>query len=124
MIEVSLNVKGLDKALARLTRLERKIRGVSIQDLFSETMERLQRYAVSISPFGTGAYRGAHRLAIERSKATLSIDPTARNPVSGELVTRYAGAIEDRHEVYGRTAARAKALGPAMAKKIHRVLQE
>ena len=124
MIEVSLNVKGLDKAIARLTRLERKIRRISIQELFSETMERLHRFAVDVSPFGTGAYQSAHRLVVGRSRATLSIDPTARNPVSGELVTRYAAAVEAEHQVYARTAAKARALGPTMAKKIHRILQE
>jgi len=63
-----------------------------------------RRYAMSISPVDTGAYKGSHIAEVEGVMATLKIDPLARNPRSGVLVTRYAGAVEEHHHIYERTA--------------------
>lgn len=120
MITVSLEVKGLDQALARLSKVERNIRGLSAQTAFGDAMSSLHRFAVSISPVVTGAYQGSHRLVVSRMTATLSIDPAARNPVSGESVERYAAAVEERHNVYGRTAAEAERMADKIAKDILR----
>jgi len=73
-------------------------------------MEGLQRFAVSISPVVTGSYAGSHRLSVSGREVKLSIDPTARNTVSDVLVWRYAGAVEERHQVYARTDAQAERL--------------
>jgi hypothetical protein len=69
--------------------------------------EVMLRCAVSISPVVTGAYRGAHTIVQEGDKAILTIDQRAINPQSGVPVTRYAAAVEARHQVYGRTASEA-----------------
>lgn len=67
-------------------------------------MEEVRRFAVSISPVATGAYRKAHRMAVDGKMVRMFIDPSARNAVSGASVTDYAGAVEARHRVYGRAA--------------------
>jgi len=66
-------------------------------------MEHLQRYAAGISPVLTGSYAGSHQVSVSGRTVALGIDPTARNAVSGELVERYAGAVEELHQVYART---------------------
>lgn len=63
-----------------------------------------QRYAISISPVVTGSYRDAHRTVVGNMEALLEIDPAARNSRTGIQVSRYAADVEDRHQVYGRTA--------------------
>lgn len=70
-----------------------------------------RRYAADISPVATGSYRDAHEVAIGDRKATLTIDPTARNIKSGGLVSRYAADVEAKHQVYGRTGAYVARIG-------------
>jgi len=71
-------------------------------------METLQRYATDISPVVTGSYAGSHRLFENGREITLAIDPTARNVKTGTQVQRYAGAVEERHQVYARVGERAE----------------
>jgi len=71
-------------------------------------MEGLQRFAVGISPVVTGSYAGSHRVSVSGETVKLSVDPTARNTKTGQLVQRYAGAVEERHQVYTRTWAEAE----------------
>lgn len=101
-------MEGMEEAQAFLAELRRKAAGdwKAIEDLGHD----LVRYAVSVSPIVTGSYAGAHRLSMEGKTATISIDPTARNTKTGMPVTRYAGAVEARHQVYGRTGEEANRL--------------
>lgn len=69
---------------------------------FGVALEAGRRYAVSISPVVTGSYAGAHRVAVDAEQAELGIDLLARNVVTGTPVIDYAGAVEERHHVYGR----------------------
>lgn len=62
-----------------------------------------KRFAVSISPVVTGSYAGAHRLTTGGTTSELFIDPSARNTATGELVSRYAAKVEERHGVYKQT---------------------
>ena len=65
-------------------------------------MEDLQRFVVGISPVVTGSYAGSHRLSVSGREVKLSIDPSSRNIKTGQLVQRYAGAVEERHQVYAQ----------------------
>ncbi len=81
--------------------------------------EILRQCAVSLSPVVTGAYQGAHKLLAVNGAMALTIDPTATNPRTGVPVTRYAGAVEARHQVYGRTVMEA---GPRAAMEAARIV--
>ena len=120
MIQVQLEVRGLKEATARLSRMERRVKGLSADKVAGKAMASLQRYAAGISPVVTGAYQGSHMVTMDRWKATLSIDPSATNPTSGVLVTRYAGAVEDRYAVYGRTGEMAAGMADQIAEEIAR----
>lgn len=65
--------------------------------------EEFRRFAMSISPVVTGAYRGSHIIIQQRMGAVMTIDSGAVNPITGTPVTRYAGPVEARHHVYQRT---------------------
>lgn len=117
-MKITLETRGLAEATRRLSRMERKTRGLTARDVFGEALEEVHRFAVSVSPYDTGAYQGAHRMAIGKDKAVLSIDPAARNPRTGHPVTRYAGAVEDMYQVYGRTAAVAGSLSERVTRRI------
>ena len=117
-MKITLEVRGLSEATRRLTRMERKTRGLRAIDVFGEAMGEIHRFAISVSPYATGAYQWAHRIVMGKEKATLSIDPAARNPDSGQPVIRYAGAVEDMYQVYGRTAAVASSLANRATRRI------
>jgi len=57
-------------------------------------------FAKSISPVVTGSYRAAHQGIVQGKTLTFQINPSARNSVTGEAVSSYAGVIEARYGVY------------------------
>ncbi len=104
--QVILEIEGILEAIDFLADLARL---VSSEEVWIPTTaaagEELRRYAMSISPVITGAYRSAHRVYPGPMRSVLTPDPSVRNPVSGVPVVRYAGFVEDRHQVYERTFA-------------------
>ena len=83
------------------------------------------RFACSISPVITGRYRGAHELILSGKRATWHVSPTARNVMTGMLVSEYAAAVEARHQVYARTAAHLDAeLDRVTARLVERLLDD
>ena len=102
---ITLDVRGVQEALDYLAKVRKRAASVAFyQPFLRKVIGQGVSYARAISPVITGSYRGAHRDAVAGLTATLDIDPTARNTVSNCFVTRYAGAVEERHQVYGRTA--------------------
>ena len=100
-----IEVEGMEEAQAYLAKLKARL---SDDRTWTGPLKRFGvvavQFARSISPVVTGSYQASHRAAVERKTLTISIDPAARNTVSGTLVTRYAGPVEKRHQVYARTA--------------------
>lgn len=102
---IELQIEGLKEIQEYVDGLIAKLQSSSFwTPELGEILEKARRYAVSISPVITGSYAGAHRVVVGDMQAALSIDPSARNLATGMLVTRYAGAVERRHQVYSRTA--------------------
>lgn len=64
--------------------------------------EVLWRFAVSVSPVITGAYRSAHIIVRTRMGAMLTINPRTHNPRTGVPVIRYAAKVEEKHHIYER----------------------
>ena len=99
-----LVVEGLDEAQAWLDAMsERAASAAEWTKTLDAIGEASRRVAVSISPVVTGSYAGSHRVVASGMTVELSINPLARNGKTP--VTAYAGAVERRHQVYGRTAA-------------------
>lgn len=101
---IVLQLGGFEEAATLLADWERLLQSPDLwDDTTGVAAEEFRRYAMNISPVITGAYRGSHVIIQDRMAAAVAIDEGAINPVSGEGVTRYAGAVEDRHHVYQRT---------------------
>lgn len=98
-----IEVEGINELQGYLDSLISKLTSSTFWAQLGNILEKARRYAASISPVVTGSYRGSHRVVIGAMSATLSIDPTARN--GDMLVSRYAGSVEQRHQVYARTFA-------------------
>lgn len=99
-----IRVEGMEEAQAFLQKLKVKVSSdATWQRPLGGFGLQLERYASSISPVVTGSYAGAHRATVDGKTLELSIDPGARNSVSGVPVIRYAGPVEERHQVYART---------------------
>lgn len=113
---IQLELQGFEEAIALLAGWERLLQSDELwQPATLAAAEEFRRFAASISPVRTGAYRGAHVVIQGRMAATMTIDSGAINPVTGTPVSRYAGPVEERHGVYQRTfdqaAGRAGAAG-------------
>lgn len=77
-------------------------RDVQRDEFYQVDLKAPLRYAMSISPVLTGAYRDSHRIAVKGKRSSLFVDPNAR---SGRgYVSQYAGVIEGRLGVYAKTA--------------------
>lgn len=99
-----LELDGFVEAIALLNEWERLLQSDELwQPATHAAAEEFRRYAMSISPVVTGAYRGSHVIVQQRMGAVMTIDSGAVNPISGTPVTQYAGPVEDRHHVYQRT---------------------
>lgn len=119
---MTVEVTGLDTVLARLERLGIRVSRADVwRGVLGGTVRSLQRFAVDISPVVTGSYQSSHQTVVRGMTATLSIDPTARNVVTGDLVTSYAGSVEERHQVYKRTV---EEIPRAVGESLRDLLQE
>ena len=107
-----IQVEGLEEARVYITGL--KMTDADWLEPLEKLGQGLRRYTASISPVITGSYRDSHRAVVDGSTMTLSIDPMARNTVSGGLVTRYAGPVEQKHQVYGSAFVRAVRMAVTM----------
>lgn len=104
-MSIELIIEGDQAIIDRLNEIvEQMSSGPYWQRKLVDVMEKGRRYAVSISPVITGAYADSHEVVQNDMGATIRVNPDARNPTSGERVTRYAGIVERRHTVYARTA--------------------
>lgn len=102
---IELRVEGLQEVVAYLEKIRKRAASTAFWQVFLRAVVGKGRgYAQAISPVVTGSYRSAHRDQVSGVTATLDIDPAARNTVSNIFVTRYAGNVEENHQVYGRTA--------------------
>lgn len=100
-----IQIEGLEEAQVFITGLT--LKDADWSGLLGKMGHGLRRYAATISPVITGSYRDSHRAVVDDKTMTLSIDPAARNTATGVLVTRYAGPVEQRHQVYGQTFIKA-----------------
>lgn len=101
---IELTVTGVDELLEYLDTVKGRLSSSEFWTAeLAAMLEEARRFASDISPVVTGSYAGAHRVVTGNMYAELSIDPRARNTVSGDPVTRYAAAVEEKHQVYGRT---------------------
>lgn len=65
------------------------------------------RYVVAITHVDTGALRASHRMEVNGLRGRIYIDPTARNPRSGQRTAVYGEFEHDRggsHAFYDRAA--------------------
>lgn len=66
-----------------------------------------QRYAIDITHRDTGALAGSHRVDVQGHQGRIFLDPSASNPRSRQLVSRYGAFEHERggdHAFYERTA--------------------
>ena len=109
-------VTGMAEAQAFLAELREKT--ADDWEAIGDLAHAVRRYGVSISPSDTGSYAAAHQVVVTGKTATISIDPLARNTETGILVTRYAGDVEARHQVYGLMFTEARRLVVAGAEEL------
>lgn len=109
LLRIIYTIEGLqeaqDRNLRRIAALKpRNALGRAIQFIAAGA----HRYAVSITPVDTGAWRASHRIRenLAEGIAEISIDPSARNPRSLIRVLTYASVWEAEgadYAVYMRT---------------------
>jgi len=122
-VSISLQIEGLEEVQVYLDDLVVKLESSEFWDPeLAGILEEARRFAASISPVVTGSYRAAHRVVVGNMRATLSIDPAARNSATGTPVSRYAANVEERHGVYARTFAYTERLAVRGAEAIGRNL--
>lgn len=101
MSEITLTISGVREARSFLVGIgERADSEAFWNAALGQMMEETRRFAADISPVITGSYRAAHTVTVASLSAIMTIDPSARNTVSGVPVTQYAWPVEDRHQVY------------------------
>lgn len=98
---IELTIEGLEEVEAFLQDVITKLKSETVWDLES-LMGEARRFAAEISPEVTGSYKAAHRVVVSQNQVMLGIDPSARNRVTGGLVSRYAADVENRHQVYAK----------------------
>jgi hypothetical protein len=114
-----IQIDGMEEALDRLEVIERKAKVADLYDVFAPWMNDLVEFTRMISPVITGSYQASHRWEFTgRFTATQTIDPTARNTMSGVLVTSYAGNVEGNHEVYRQAFQHISRMAPEIADSI------
>lgn len=127
MINYTLTIRGLQQAQDRILRAHAAMQpsGAAGQAVQVGTAEA-HRYATSITHVDTGTLRIAHRPEVDKSRlrGTVSIDPSAVNPRTGERAADY-GPIEHArggsHAFYRRTATeRGQKIAQDMADVIRR----
>ena len=111
-----IRVEGLEEAQAFIANL--KLADDDWQRPLEKAGRELVRHAASVSPIVTGSYAGAHRATVAGTGVTLFISPVARNVKTGTLVTRYAMAVEGRHQVYAMAAVKAAQIGTDVLKDV------
>lgn len=122
---ITLNVKGVQEALDYLAKVRKRAASVAFyQPFLRKVIGQGISYVRAISPVITGSYRAAHRDAVAGLTATLDVDPAARNTVSNCFVIRYAGSVEENHQVYGRTAVYLEKISEQNLGKLSRRLVE
>lgn len=122
---ITLDVRGVQEALDYLAKVRKRAASVAFyQPFLCKIIGQGRGYAQATSPVITGSYRAAHRDAVAGLTATLDIDPTARNVISNCFVTRYAGSVEENHQVYGRTAVHLEKISEQSLAELSRRLVE
>ena len=107
MPDFDVTIKGLQQAMDANVRAIAALQpsgelGRAIRDVTVE----LARYKTAITHVDTGAYRASTRMEVTNLRGRIYIDPTAYNPRSRQLVTRYAPDEEARggsHASFQRT---------------------
>lgn len=116
---ISIQVRGLAEAQARLSQITRRLESDALwRRSLTPLGEHLQRFAMSISPVDTGSYQASHRFAVSSKALALYVDPAARNTRAGQLVTRYAGPVEEMYNVYGQTSQEAQRVSDEYLRQI------
>lgn len=113
---MELTIEGIQEAQDQNIRMIAALRpdnafGRAIQMVISEA----HRYAVAFTHVITGSLRAAHRMEVKKLEGTVSIDPGAINPMTGERPADYGIEEHGRggtHAFYDR-AAKAVDLGRA-----------
>lgn len=122
---ITLKVDGMQEVVAYLEKVRKRAVSIAFWQVFLRgVIGKGRGYAQSVSPVITGSYRSAHREEVVGLTAILDIDPAARNTVSNVFVTRYAGPVEERHQVYGRTATHLAKISEQSLGKLARRLVE
>jgi hypothetical protein len=105
-----LTIKGLQEAQAANLRLMAAVRpSGALGRAVQRATIAAHRYAVTLTHVDTGALRASHRMDYGTgsgwAQGRVFIDPTARNPRSRALTSRYGPVEEARggtHRFYGR----------------------
>jgi hypothetical protein len=103
-----ITVTGVEEAIRAMQQLERDLSVDSgpQQEALMGAAKLAARYATSITHRLTGTLGDAHTPTMEGSDAVVLIDPSARNPKTGQLAAFY-GVFEHQrggvHAFYDRT---------------------
>jgi len=102
-----ITVTGVEEVNERLDRLAQRLTDDKVKvRALAPGMEKLRRFALSISPEVTGAYKAAHTVEVGGRFGRLFND------------IRYVGAVEGRYRVYARTYEEAKDVGKEITKDL------
>ena len=126
MIQPNMTIEGLQEAQAAMNKVlaELQPRGAYGRAVQLVTIGA-HSYLVSITHVDTGAYRAAQRAQVrleQEPRGVVFVDPSARNPRTGERPADYALDEEARggsHAAYRRTVSEA---GPRLLSQADAIL--
>lgn len=118
MLAIKNTIEGLQEAQDANIRLIEalKPKGAAGEAVKFVTTQA-HRYLVGVTHVESGAYKASHRMKVTDVRGQIFIDPTARKPRTGQIVSKYAKDEEARggsHAAYQRTIDEA---GPALVKQ-------
>lgn len=107
MPRYDLSISGIQEAQdLNLRIIEAFEPGGKMGHIVKQATIEAHRYLVTITHVDIGAYKASHRMELTDVRGTITPDPKAVNPESGELVITYAEIEEGRggeHAVYEKT---------------------
>ena len=123
-VQVKLGISGLQELQDENARSIAALQpGGALGQAVKHVTAGAHRYTVAITHVDTGALRASHRMEVQGLRGRIYIDPTARNPRSGQRTSVYGPFEHARggeHAFYDRAAEES---GPRLVREAQEIIE-